>query len=290
MELDRLLHSGLSLFLRPARRHTTRNIRGICRKPGFSLLYNNQIFHLFSPACRRILLRVPIASSSPECPATVTNPGFAGCLNCLWLPRIRTWYQPSASSNRMTSLIFMDGTHLHTPRCITSRLSRAGTASAGAACYVLDSKSCLSRKSSQKRMASFAMSMNKRNPCSMLKICTFVRISYATSSISTPDLLSANNLRESRSTLNEVLEDRRMVYPIRDTRIVCCIRIGSTPVQHSMLGGIVYVSQQPHSQGLRPYPIIEFFRCLVVVPLLQISANVEMIDPVFKMECGHREI
>ena len=60
-----------------------------------------------------MLLRVPMVSSSPEYPVTVTNPRFAGCLNYLWLLRIRTKYQPSASSHRMTSLAFMAGTHIH---------------------------------------------------------------------------------------------------------------------------------------------------------------------------------
>ena len=53
-----------------------------------------------------------MARSSPRCPGTVTNPRFDECLNCRWLPRIRTWYQPSVSSSRMTSLTFMGWTHL----------------------------------------------------------------------------------------------------------------------------------------------------------------------------------
>ena len=83
-----------------------------------------------------------MARSSPRCPGTVTNPRFDECLNCRWLPRIRTWYQPSVSSSRMTSLTFMGWTHLRynplhndqaQPR--TSRV--AGWPSAGATGYVL---------------------------------------------------------------------------------------------------------------------------------------------------------
>ena len=39
-------------------------------------------------------------------PATVTVPGFEGCVNCLWLPRVRSRYQPSRWSSRMTSRTF----------------------------------------------------------------------------------------------------------------------------------------------------------------------------------------
>ena len=108
--------------------------------------------------------------------------------------------------------------------------------------------------------------------------------------ISIPDLFDANNLRESRYTLNEVLQDREMVYPIRDTCKFCCICIGTTLVQHSMLSCIVYISQQSHGQRLTPHPFVELFRCLVVAPMLQISANVKMVDPVFEMGCCHSEI
>ena len=140
VELNRFLHIGFSLRLCPTRRHATRNIGGVCRKSGSSLLYNDEIFHYFSPACSRTLLSVPMASSSPRCPGTVTSPRFAECLNCRWLPRIRTWYQPSASSSRRTSLTFMGRAHLHytplhndqaQPR--TSRV--AGWPSAGAPRY-----------------------------------------------------------------------------------------------------------------------------------------------------------
>ena len=70
-----------------------------------------------------------MARSSPRCPGTVTNPRFAECLNCRWLPRVRAWYQPSDSSSRMTSRTFMGLTHLrYIPLCITTKLSRGQAA------------------------------------------------------------------------------------------------------------------------------------------------------------------
>jgi hypothetical protein len=36
-------------------------------------------------------------------PATVTNPGLVGCLNCRWLERWRSRHQPSASISLITS-------------------------------------------------------------------------------------------------------------------------------------------------------------------------------------------
>ena len=56
-----------------------------------------------SPACRRMLFSVPGARSSFGCPATVTRPGFVGCLYCRWLPFWATMIQPSSSIIRRTS-------------------------------------------------------------------------------------------------------------------------------------------------------------------------------------------
>src|SRR5580700_6974017 len=53
-----------------------------------------------------MLFRVPGAKSSDGLPATVTRPDFSGCLNCRWLPRVATRYQPSASKSLMTSRTF----------------------------------------------------------------------------------------------------------------------------------------------------------------------------------------
>jgi len=67
------------------------------------------------PACFSMLLSVPIGISRTGC-ATVTRPGFTGCLNCLWLPTCATSYQPSCFKRCMTSrLDIRHDTHfLHT--------------------------------------------------------------------------------------------------------------------------------------------------------------------------------
>lgn len=54
-----------------------------------------------------MLLSVPAASSSLGLPATVTRPGFAGCLNWRWLPLVATSSQPSLRRSSSTSLTFM---------------------------------------------------------------------------------------------------------------------------------------------------------------------------------------
>ena len=41
-------------------------------------------------------MRAPGAKSSLGFPGTVTRPGFAGCLNWRWLPRVATRNQPSS--------------------------------------------------------------------------------------------------------------------------------------------------------------------------------------------------
>ena len=51
-----------------------------------------------------MLFHVPGGRSSLGLPGTVTRPGLTGCLNCLWLPLIRTSRHPSASIIRMASL------------------------------------------------------------------------------------------------------------------------------------------------------------------------------------------
>lgn len=40
---------------------------------------------------------------------TVTRPGFVGCFNWQWLPRVSTMRHPSASSALMISRLFMRG-------------------------------------------------------------------------------------------------------------------------------------------------------------------------------------
>src|SRR5688572_20092539 len=41
---------------------------------------------------------VPGAKSWLGLPGTVTRPGFDRCLNCRWLPRVATRYQPSSAT------------------------------------------------------------------------------------------------------------------------------------------------------------------------------------------------
>lgn len=64
------------------------------------------------PACRSIDLSVPTGRSRFGC-GTVTRPGLMGCLNWAWLPRRATSTQPSASSSRMTSRLFIVCIYTH---------------------------------------------------------------------------------------------------------------------------------------------------------------------------------
>ena len=54
-----------------------------------------------------MLFNVPIAKSSLGFPETVTRPVLFGCLNCRWLPRVVTRYQPSSFSRVKISFIFI---------------------------------------------------------------------------------------------------------------------------------------------------------------------------------------
>jgi hypothetical protein len=60
-----------------------------------------------NPESFRIVFRVPVGTSSPDFPATVTNFGLTECLKIRWLPAVRTCRHPSNSSNRTRSLTFM---------------------------------------------------------------------------------------------------------------------------------------------------------------------------------------
>lgn len=62
-----------------------------------SSLFVSYCVHYFKPACFRMLFSVPGASSSFECPGTVTSPFLSACLYCRWLPRVLTIYQPARS-------------------------------------------------------------------------------------------------------------------------------------------------------------------------------------------------
>ena len=50
-----------------------------------------------------MLSHVPLGTSSPKLPGTVTVPGLSGWRNCRWLPRVRAWTQPSRSTSRTAS-------------------------------------------------------------------------------------------------------------------------------------------------------------------------------------------
>ena len=72
-----------------------------------------------------MLFSVPGARSSLDFPATVTGPGFEGCLNCLWLPRVATRTHPSSFSIRSTSPTFIESEYqLATPHTKTQTAMR----------------------------------------------------------------------------------------------------------------------------------------------------------------------
>jgi hypothetical protein len=54
-----------------------------------------------------MLLSVPGANWSDGWPGTVTCPGLVGCLNCRWLPLVRSRYQPSSRRRLITSRTFI---------------------------------------------------------------------------------------------------------------------------------------------------------------------------------------
>ncbi len=86
MELDGFPHALLDIGTRGPGRHTSREVRGVGGVPGLGLLDDDEERHGFSPACLRMLLRVPGARSSPGWPVTVTKPGLVGCVHCWWHP------------------------------------------------------------------------------------------------------------------------------------------------------------------------------------------------------------
>src|SRR5215813_13476063 len=60
-----------------------------------------------SPACRKILLSVPMGTSSDSLPGTVTLPALVACLHCRWLPFCDTCSHLPLVSKRTTSRTFM---------------------------------------------------------------------------------------------------------------------------------------------------------------------------------------
>src|SRR5688572_8547588 len=110
MHVDRRTHACLRLLWRGAGSDAPRQIGRVRREIGSDLLDDDQeAAHQgsFSWAWSRILFSVPGARSSLGCPATVTRPGFVGCLNCMWLPRVATSNHPSSRSSRKTSRNFI---------------------------------------------------------------------------------------------------------------------------------------------------------------------------------------
>lgn len=80
---DELKH----FFPRLTYSHTTREVRNM-RSPARLASFNHyHVPHLdvsqpLRPACLRMAFNVPGGMSTPVFPATVTVPGFVGCLNC----------------------------------------------------------------------------------------------------------------------------------------------------------------------------------------------------------------
>jgi len=110
VENDCLLHFLDGLCRGSSCCNTARKIRTIGWVIPSCFFYDNWIFHdllSFSPACFKILFKVPFASSCPRLPAMVTRPFFTGCLNCLWLPFVETRYHPSLWIRLMASLTFI---------------------------------------------------------------------------------------------------------------------------------------------------------------------------------------
>ena len=68
-----------------------------------------------------MLLYVPGAKSSEECPAIVTRPTLVGCLNWRWLLLTRTSRQPSASINLIASRTLGTGSAHVRPDCAMRR-------------------------------------------------------------------------------------------------------------------------------------------------------------------------
>ena len=85
VKFDSLSNLRLGLCDGRARGDATRKIGNVSRVVVLRFLDNNRIAHLqphfLSPACLKILARVPTARSSLGFPGTVTRPAFVGCLN-----------------------------------------------------------------------------------------------------------------------------------------------------------------------------------------------------------------
>lgn len=97
MELNRHLHTPERGVDRLTRGYTAGKVWNRRPPVAVGVLVNaHQILDFlhdsprFNPACRLTDANVPLGMSSPRLPLTVTRPGFTGCLNCRWLPRVTT--------------------------------------------------------------------------------------------------------------------------------------------------------------------------------------------------------
>ena len=111
MNSHRLVNEANHLLLGLPNGDATREVRNVRAPACAALLEKNHVTHRWisysvRPDFLSIARRVPGGMSTPGCPATVTVPRFVGCLNCLWLPRVRTRYHPSSSRSRMRSRSF----------------------------------------------------------------------------------------------------------------------------------------------------------------------------------------
>src|SRR6185436_10176036 len=86
VELDCLPNEPEHLVLCFAHGNTSGQIGNICPDRCLTLLKNHEVFHVvqsfFNSACFQMLPSVPTGMSTLIFPATVTVPGFVGCLNC----------------------------------------------------------------------------------------------------------------------------------------------------------------------------------------------------------------
>lgn len=107
MKRDCFANILLNFALRFSRGNTARKIRAICRKISLRFLNDDEVFAHFSPACFRMLFKVPGGRSWPDWPAMVTKPGLELCLNWRWLPLVRAKCQPPSSMSLITSRTFI---------------------------------------------------------------------------------------------------------------------------------------------------------------------------------------
>jgi len=107
MKRDRFTNILLDFAFRFSRGNAARKIRAICREVSLRFLDNDKVFAHFSPACFRMLFKVPGGKSWLGWPAMVTKPGLELCLNWRWLPLVRAKYQPPSLMSLIASRTFI---------------------------------------------------------------------------------------------------------------------------------------------------------------------------------------